>query len=165
MNKKIKKPNLPKKGNNDDTTLWIIVGGLTLVLGGVGYWYYKKRKAKQDAFPMGITDTTSAKPIVRSGGSGTVSTSGSTSRPSRFRCTSSSYPLQYGTCHKDVKVLQSYLVKMYKEDIGASGRNKDGVDGMFGNKTSRAAKKHLGKVSFSSEDIAGMKRAIKMIKR
>lgn len=163
MGNTVKKPNRPKKSTNDDKTLWLILGGLTLVLGGVGYWYYRKRKKQQEGFQMGIGNTNSTLGVVSSGGSSSSSTG--ITRPSRFRCTSSSYPLQYGTCHRDVKVLQAYLLKIYKAAIGASGRNKDGVDGMFGNKTSRAAKKHLGKASFSKEDIEGMRKATKMIKR
>lgn len=160
-----KKPTI-KKSKNNDKTLWIIIGITTVALGGVGYWYYRKRKKKQEAFPMGIEDTISSMGIVSPRSSGNSSSSSSSStRPSRFRCSSSSYPLQYGTCHRDVKVLQSYLSKVYKADLGRSGRNKDGVDGMFGNKTNRAAKKHLQKTSFSKQDIEGMKTANKTIKR
>ncbi|WP_299186647.1 LPXTG cell wall anchor domain-containing protein [uncultured Aquimarina sp.] len=162
MDIKNKKP-IAKKTKNDDKSLWIIIGVTTLALTGIGYWYYRKRKKKSEMFPSGaedldreiastITNNTTRRPKI-------------TRRPTRFRCNSSGYPLEYGTCYKDVKILQSYLSKIYKADLGRSGSNKDGVDGMFGNKTNKAAKKHLQKTSFSKQDIDGMRTAIKMIKR
>ncbi|WP_299243029.1 peptidoglycan-binding protein [uncultured Aquimarina sp.] len=172
MKIKNKKP-IVKKKNNDDKTLWIIIGVTTLALGGIGFWYYKKRKSKlelpreedldREIASTIANNTTRRSTITRR----STSTGGSTStrRPTRFRCSSSKYPLQYGTCHRDVKILQSYLSKIYKADLGSSGRSRDGVDGMFGNKTSRAAKKHLQRTSFSKQDIDGMRTAIKTIKR
>lgn len=173
MEIKNKKP-IVKKKNNDDKTLWIIIGVTTLALGGIGFWYYKKRKSKLEMLPREedldreiastIANNTTRRSTItrRSTSTGRSSTTG---RPTRFRCNSSKYPLQYGTCHRDVKILQSYLSKIYKADLGRSGRSRDGVDGMFGNKTSRAAKKHLQRTSFSKQDIDGMRTAIKTIKR
>ncbi len=135
----------PKK----NATLWIGLGVIGL-LGGATYWLVKKRKEKEEAELLGITDDSSkeVKKMVRT---------------SRFRCVNKGYPLSYGTCNADVKILQRYL-KIYKEDLGSSGKNKDGVDGMFGSKTAKAARKHLGKVSFTKKDIDGMKTSIKIIK-
>lgn len=148
-NSKNLKETISKKG---DQKLLIGIGITTLALIGVGYWYYKKRKEKETELILPLDDminTAIDKP----------------KRVVRFTCSSKEYPLAYGTCHRDVNILQSYLSKMYKEDLGRSGKNKDGVDGMFGNKTNKAAKKHLGKASFSKQDIDGMRTAIKMIKR
>ncbi|WP_027393167.1 LPXTG cell wall anchor domain-containing protein [Aquimarina latercula] len=157
-----KKP-VVKKPKNDDKSLWIIIGVTTLVLGGVGYWYYRKRKKKSAMFPGGAEDLD--REIASTIANNTTRRSTITRRPTRFRCNSSGYPLAYGTCYKDVKILQSYLSKIHKADLGSSGSNKDGVDGMFGNKTNKAAKKHLQKTSFNKQDIDGMRTAIKMIKR
>lgn len=74
-----------------------------------------------------------------------------------FACKSNSYPLQIGTCHKDVEILQGYL-KSRKQNLGTSGKNRDGVDGQFGALTRDAAKKVLGKESFTSQDIAKLKK-------
>mgnify|MGYP001197746279 CR=1 FL=1 len=141
----------------EDQQLWLVIGVTTLVLGGVGYWYYRHRKGKEEMLffstddnPQTTTATKNTKPV-------TVS--------SRFRCSSRSYPLSYGTCHKDVEVLQAYLKNIYKAELGSSGKANDGVDGMFGNKTNKAAKLHLGKTSFARQDIEGMKTAMKTIRK
>ncbi|WP_271769180.1 peptidoglycan-binding domain-containing protein [Aquimarina algiphila] len=162
MKIKNKKP-IVKKTNNDDKTLWIIIGVTTLALGGIGYWYYRKRKSKLEMLPREAEDLD--REIASTIANNTTRRSTTTRRPTRFRCSSNKYPLQYGTCHRDVKILQSYLSKIYKADLGRSGRSRDGVDGMFGNKTNKAAKKHLQRTSFSKQDIDGMRTAIKTIKR
>jgi len=152
----IQKPIIkPKKGEHK---IWIGIGvGAFAILGIVGYRYYKKRKEKKTLLGF-IAPSNDA--VSRA-----VPTATTSFRPKRFRCTNKDYPLRYGTCNKDVQILQSYLLKTYKAALGSSGRNKDGVDGMFGNKTNKAAKIYLGKVSFSKNDIEGMKTAIKTIKR
>lgn len=155
---KVKHKTTGNPKSNDDKNLWIIIGVTAVVLGGVGYWYYKKRKKGLEVLPEELEDNDNDKGMAR------IITN-SPRRPSRFRCSSRAYPLQYGTCHKDVKVLQSFLHKIYKADLGRSGRAKNGVDGMFGNKTNKAAKRHLQKTSFSKQDIDGMRTAIKTIKK
>lgn len=132
------------KQTKGDREIWIGIGFATLLLGGVAYWYYKKRKEKEAELflpsadiPNGDVDT----PV----------------KVKRFRCASSTYPLEYGTCHRDVKVLQSYITKIHKDNIG--------IDGMYGNKTNKAAKKYLQKTSFTKQDINGMRTALKMIRR
>ncbi|MAQ76873.1 MAG: hypothetical protein CL613_11155 [Aquimarina sp.] len=141
----------------EDQQLWLVIGVTTLVLVGVGYWYYRHRKGKEEMLlfstddnPQITTTTKDTKPVTIS---------------SRFRCSSRSYPLSYGTCHKDVEVLQAYLKNIYKAELGSSGKANDGVDGMFGNKTNKAAKLHLGKTSFAKKDIEGMKTAMKTIRK
>ncbi|WP_027395137.1 peptidoglycan-binding domain-containing protein [Aquimarina latercula] len=162
MKIKNKKP-IVKKTENNDKMLWMIIGVSTLALGGIGYWYYRKRKNKSEMFPSGAEDLD--REIASTIANNTTRRSTITRRPTRFRCSSNEYPLKYGTCHRDVKILQSYLSKIHKSDLGRSGKNKDGVDGMFGNKTNKAAKMHLQKTSFSKQDIDGMRTAIKTIKR
>jgi hypothetical protein len=58
--------------------------------------------------------------------------------------------------------LQAYL-KIYKENLGKSGAKRDGVDGVFGPLTLKAAKKRLGKSEFTEKDISGMRKALKMM--
>lgn len=67
--------------------------------------------------------------------------------------------MKLGSRHADVKVLQRYL-KIYKEDLGKTGAKRDGVDGNFGPKTSKAAQKRLKKTVFTQADIAGMRKAL-----
>ena len=73
-----------------------------------------------------------------------------------FKCISKSYPLDYGTCHKDVGVLQKFLVSR-GYDLGMSGRQANGVDNQFGMKTENAAKEEFGKISFTKSDINELK--------
>ena len=142
----------------EDQKLWLVIGVTTLVLGGVGYWYYRHRKGKEEILFFSTDDNTqTTTTITKDTKPVTVS--------SRFRCSSRSYPLSYGTCHKDVEVLQAYLKNIYKAELGSSGKANDGVDGMFGNKTNKAAKLHLGKNSFAKKDIEGMKTAMKTIRK
>ncbi len=145
---------MSKQGNNRI----FIIGGSALVIGAVVFvvWYVKRRKT-QDTREEG--DGLFA--TVSSSGSSTASSSihhrpGST-KP--FRCTSRSYPLEFGTCHPDVMVLQRYL-KRLKTDLGSSGPNRDGVDGKFGSKTQQAALSKLRRDSFSQTDIKGMKQTL-----
>ncbi len=144
----MKKKPIIKKTKETNNSLWIGMVFIT-VLGGVAYWLYRKRK-ENDHMVLDTSDDT-PKSIPK------------TVMRSRFRCTNTQYPLVYGTCHKDVELLQSYL-KIYNEDLGHSGKNNDGVDGRFGSKTVKAARKRLGKDTFTKKDIEGMKISLKMIK-
>lgn len=125
--------------------LFIIGGVALLVLAGGGYaiYYFRKKKKETGSYFGG------------SGGDGKKS--------GGFSCTSTGYPLSFGTCHPDVGVLQRYLKKAYKANLGSYGKNKDGVDEMFGNMTKQAALTHLKKDSFTEKDIAGMKAALKIV--
>ncbi|WP_024772897.1 peptidoglycan-binding domain-containing protein [Aquimarina macrocephali] len=146
----MKKKAVIQKQKSTDTTLWIAITGI-VILGGAAYlWYRKRKENNEDLMLLDTADATSErtpKTVVRS----------------RFRCANTQYPLEYGTCHADVELLQRYL-KIYNEDLGRSGKNKDGVDGKFGSKTVKAARKRLGKDAFTKEDIEGMKLSLKMIK-
>ncbi|WP_025663283.1 peptidoglycan-binding domain-containing protein [Aquimarina megaterium] len=135
------------KSGEGDGKIWIGIGFTALLLGGVGYWYYKKRKEKETELFLSSGDITN----------GDVDTVDTPVKVKRFRCVSSAYPLEYGTCHRDVKVLQSYITKIHKDSIG--------IDGMYGNKTNKAAKKYLQKAFFTKQDINGMRTALKTIKR
>ncbi len=128
----------------DKRAIWI-GGGIILVLGGVAIWIIAKKKKERKR--SGLSTTTS---------------SGASAASGRFRCTSSSYPLQYGTCHTDVGILQRYL-KSFNHPLGTSGKNRDGVDGQFGPMTRTAARKQLGKESFLASDIEGMKKALNFV--
>ena len=128
----------------------LIVGGTILALAGAGFtWYYFKKKKQQesDSSPSEKTLLDSDNPLrtlrnANGGGSRIVSQT-----------------IQYGSRGANVTVLQRYL-KIYKEDLGTSGANKDGVDGVFGAKTVTAAKKHLGKAVFTQADIEGMRKTL-----
>lgn len=131
----------------------IIIGGIILLaLAGASYgaYYLVKRKKKTGSY-MGDT---------ASGGSSSTRTRTS----ERVQYTNKGYPLRYGTYHPDVAVLQRYLKATYNANLGSYGKNKDGVDGKFGNATKNAALKHLKKQVFTEKDIAGMKAALKIIK-
>lgn len=129
----------------------IIAGSAIVVVAGAGFaWYYfkKKKENKQTISKNTITlPTQNRMPVI----------SQRSSTPSKK--VKLGYPLQFGSRHKDVKILQGYL-KIYKEDLGRTGKKRDGVDGIFGSKTLRAAKKRLGKSVFTSKDIAGMRKAL-----
>lgn len=140
----------------------LVVGGVIVVLAGAGLTYYyiqkkkdkKKEMASNDASIKLDTSSSSSEyktpPFVPSG------TSSSSSKPV---ITKKGYPIKYGSRNADVKILQRYL-KIYKEDLGRSGSKRDGVDGIFGPKTSKAAQKRLGKTVFAQADIAGMRKAL-----
>ena len=136
-----------KSQGKNNKKLFIIGGVALLVLAGAGYGYYffRKRKKETGSYLGGLT----------SGGK----------KSGGFGCSSKSYPLSFGTCHPDVGILQRYLKKTYKADLGSYGNNKDGVDEMFGKLTKDAALKYLKKESFTEKDIAGMKAALKLIVR
>lgn len=143
----------------------LVVGGVIVVLAGAATAYYfmtKKKEKKELADASGTTTAVS----TTSGTSTTyqsppfvpinTSTSSSSTKPI---ITTRGYPIKIGSRHADVKVLQRYL-KIYKEDLGRSGPKRDGVDGIFGPKTSRAAQKRLKKTVFTQTDIAGMRKAL-----
>lgn len=71
-----------------------------------------------------------------------------------FRCANTDYPLSYGTCHPDIKILQRYL-KSLGADLGSYGDS--GVDGRFGSLTLKAAQAKLGKPSFDRTAIRQLK--------
>ena len=112
----------------------LIVGSLLVVSGlGFGVWYYLKRRKNKKEFVANKSKGTPRK-------------------PAEFKCTSRSYPLNYGTCHKDVKTLQRYL-KTMGTNLGNYGKYKNGIDGRFGKLTRQAAQDKLQKESFSKIDI------------
>ncbi|GAA0892648.1 hypothetical protein GCM10009122_23270 [Fulvivirga kasyanovii] len=119
----------------DENLIWI-GGGIAIAAAiGIGIWYYRRKRRST------------------SGDYNETSVAG-TSRG--FQCKSSTYPLTFGTCHPDVKILQRALKKK-GADLGKTGSTGDGVDGQFGNLTLSNAKKYLGKDSFSQSDIQNLK--------
>ena len=127
----------------DNKKLIVISAGILATGIGLALWYRHRRRKKGKAVANVLSATKR--------------------RPVGFRCTSKSYPLEFGTCHPDVKILQRYLKQTFKENLGRTGRNRDGIDGQFGNLTRNAARKRLGKESFTFADIQGMKRALKSV--
>ena len=83
-------------------------------------------------------------------------------REEGFQCRSKNYPLNPGTCHPDVGILQRYLKVVYKAGLGTSGIKRDGVDEKYGKATRAASIKHLKKNTFSPSDIARMKTSLKI---
>lgn len=156
----------PKKTFFEQNKDLIVVGSVIVVLAGgaVAYMYYKKKKDQkevdlaqnQENTPQIIPINTTI-PVSSSSGS-----SSSSSSTPRIKYVKTGYPLKYRTRHQDVKILQAYL-KIYKENLGKSGSKRDGVDGVFGPLTLKAAKKRLGKAEFTEKDIAGMRKALKMV--
>ena len=123
-------------------TLWIGGAAVLLVGGGIAVWMLLDKKKKQ-AVQQRMTSITSTKPK---------------SSP----CSSRQYPLAMGTCHADVAILQKHL-KSLGADIGSTGKNRDGIDQIFGAKTQAAALQKLGRKSFNTSDIEGMKKALNYI--
>lgn len=114
-----------------------ITGGLVGVsLLGLLVYQYRKRKEAEAKVSKGPTSTPSTASV----------------KPTKFSCTSRDYPLNYGTCHEDVGILQDYLIEK-GADLGHFGLKKDGVDNMFGRVTKEAAQQYLGKTSFTEKDI------------
>ena len=114
----------------DENLLWIGGGIAVAAAIGAGIWYYRKRRSTAGDY----NETSIA------------------GKSSGFQCKSTAYPLTFGTCHSDVKILQRALKKK-GADLGKTGSTGDGVDGQFGNLTRVNAKKYLGKESFSQTDI------------
>lgn len=122
------------------------IGGVAALVAGAGigaYFFYQRWQKSKFVKPVISRAKKSQK------------------KSSRFRCTSSDYPLSFGTCHPDVGILQQYLKKTHKADLGKYGKNRDGIDNKFGNTTKAVALKHLGKTSFTRNDIASMKLALR----
>lgn len=141
----------------------LVVGGVIVVLAGaaVTYYYVKKKKDKKKEMASNNPSTIKLDVSNNSSGYQTPPFVGSTtvSSSSQPIIIKKGYPIKYGSRNPDVKILQRYL-KIYKEDLGRSGSKRDGVDGIFGPKTSKAAQKRLGKTVFTQADIAGMRKAL-----
>lgn len=146
----------------------LVVGGVIVVLSGAALTYYLMTKKKENkklaqaststasttSIP-GTTTTFTTPPFIP------VSTGGSSSATKPVT-TTGGITIKRGSRGADVKVLQRYL-KIYKEDLGRSGSKRDGVDGIFGPKTARAAQRRLKKTVFTKADIAGMLKALKSL--
>lgn len=131
----------------------LIAGGAILVLASAGFaWYYVKKKKQS-------TDVNTASILEEKSVSNPISAS--TIQPVKK---SMQYEVKYGSKNEGVEILQRYL-KIYKEDLGVSGANRDGIDGVFGPKTARAAKKRLGKAVFTKADIEAMRKTLKSTNR
>lgn len=149
----------------EDTKMLIIGGTAVLLLGlGVSYYLYRRHKKKKEhlvkqEFPEIIAAASNKINTINP----VMNFKPKTSTSTRFKCNSDNYPLKYGTCHEDVKILQKHL-KSLGENLGHSGSNSDGIDGRFGNLTLKGAQKRLGKTTFSKSDIVELNSRPKMIK-
>lgn len=143
----------------------LVVGGVIVVLAGAATAYYLMTKKKEKKEAELASASSSGITTVPSGSSSyqtppfIPSSSTSSSSSTKPVTTKTGYPIKYGSRHPDVKILQRYL-KIYKEDLGKTGPKRDGVDGQYGPKTSRAAQKRLKKTVFIQADIAGMRKAL-----
>lgn len=140
----------------------LVVGGVMVLLAGAAVTYYLTRKKKEN---QPKTDQASLSAFSDASSTHTTrpyQTPSFVSVPSSESGTTSQHAIKYGSRHPDVKILQRYL-KIYNEDLGRSGPKRDGVDGVFGPKTSRAALKRLKKTVFYTSDIEGMRKALKSL--
>ncbi len=119
----------------------LIGGGLVLATGvGLIVWQVRKKR-KQKANTWASSSPTTQAPSTPS-------------RPSF--CQSTDYPLRFGNCHPDVKILQTAL-KALGADLGTFGPNRDGIDGKFGTVTQQVVKSRFGKTSVSREEMERIK--------
>ena len=124
----------------------LLIGSVALVVVAVAAcsWYFlRKRKNKTEDF-------------------GTTTASRNRKPSSGFGCKNSSYPLQYGSCHTDVGILQRYLKVKHNAHLGSYGKNHDGIDNKFGKITQNAVRKHLHQEVFTKTNIALFAAALKI---
>lgn len=126
-----------KLTQNSRATIPIIVGVGIIATTAMGYWLYLTLRKRKNPYKPNQSGSSKAKSVPRL---------------KSFACISTAYPLEVGTCHKDVKLLQQYLLQKGGK-LGTSGGKRNGVDGQFGEKTRKAAAHLLGKVSFSKTDL------------
>ena len=141
---------------NKNKDLLIVSGAIVLLAGAGITWFYVKNKKEK----LAESNKATAEIVPISVAKKSTIIPRSKSLPSTS--SSSGYPIKYGSRHTDVKILQRYL-KIYKADLGNTGSKRDGVDGIFGPKTAREAKKQLGKSVFTLSDINGMRKALKTL--
>lgn len=121
-----------------------LIGGIFLFLGGFALYAHLTSKKGDDE--ERDASATSANNFAASSDAG-------------FKCLSTSYPLQLGTCHSDVAIVQRYLKKLGAV-LGNTGKNKDGVDGRFGPKTLEATKQYLNKEIFNIQDVQNIRKQL-----
>lgn len=140
---------LPNRPASKSGAIYMVGGIILLLAAGGFYWYYRKQKQQQkgslDQSSDSILDipTYQTPPIVA-----TTSTSSSSQQ--------AGYTIKQGSRHPDVFVLQRYL-KSKGAYLGSSGKNKDGVDGIFGTLTQKAAQQITKKTVFTQADITRFK--------
>lgn len=121
------------KFNKQTRQIGLGLGIVFIVVGLVYAWKNTRRSKSSGAKNAPLLDKSSTTP---------------------FRCISNSYPLSYGTCHPDVKIVQRHL-KSLGANLGSYGNS--GVDGRFGTLTLKAAQSKLGKSSFDQAAVRQMK--------
>ncbi len=148
------KENAIKQTAENSYVPYIVSGVAVIALGGVGYWIYQKQKNSSNPEQGSPNLLVSSNAAIRT--KKKVIKNYSKPRPKGLRSRYVLPYIKYGSRHPDVKILQRYL-KFKKADIGATGKGRDGIDGIFGPKTLKASKKYLKKAQFSRMDINGMK--------
>ncbi|PHN01130.1 peptidoglycan-binding domain-containing protein [Flavilitoribacter nigricans] len=128
---------LPKANKNIQQTS-LVIGVLLMLSGGI---YLLINRAKKSPLQRKAPNSTNDNPT------------------GYFRCTSNSYPLTFGTCHPDVKIIQRHL-KSLGAVLGSFGSAIDGIDGRFGVLTLKAAQAKLGKASFDRTDVEALKQKV-----
>ncbi|EDP96540.1 hypothetical protein U8527_10520 [Kordia algicida OT-1] len=141
----------------------LIIGSIVFVVAGIGITYYvmSKKKKKQSQEKSGIAQSTANIAVSPSRYTPPFTSSG-TKTTIPVQASSSKIVVKYGSRGSLVRILQRYL-KMLHEDLGKTGAKRDGVDGAFGPKTAKAAKRKLGKTVFTTTDIEKMKKALKTL--
>ena len=127
--------------------IYIVSGLVVLLAAGGFYWYYqsrkKKRKSDKQADPLAVIATATSyqtPPIIPR-----TTTIPSTSNRSGTT-------IKRGSRHPEVFRLQRYL-KGKGAYLGRSGKNRDGIDGIFGRLTEKAARSITKKTVFTTADI------------
>jgi len=138
-------PTKPKTATSG-STIYIVGGLILLATAGGLYWYYQSKKRKQHQTALSDPDLIPTIPDYQTPPIVPIQTSTTTTS------TASTTVIKTGSRHPDVKILQRYL-KNRGAYLGRSGKNKDGVDGIFGPLTAKAARALTGKTVFTSKDI------------
>jgi len=149
---KTSKSNIASK-KPQSSTIYIVSGLIVLATAGGLYWYYQNRKRKKTEASLEVTDDLSTIPDYQTPPIVPIPTKLKTTT------TSSGVVIKAGSRHPDVKILQRYL-KNRGAYLGRSGKNKDGVDGIFGPLTAKAARALTGKTVFTAKDIKKYKSTI-----
>jgi len=135
------------------TTVYIVGGVILLVAVGGLYWYYRSSKRKQKETTLSDPDDISSIPDYQTPPIVPVTTKPTTTT------TASGVVIKAGSRHPDVKILQRYL-KNRGAYLGKSGKSRDGVDGIFGPLTAKAARQLTGKTVFTQKDIQKYKQTL-----
>lgn len=139
----------------------LLIGGGLFVVGGIVLTYFLLQK-KEKKEEVKMVEQGASLPSSTAAFTPPYVPSSNTRNTTPIQTSSGKVLIKYGSRGSLVRVLQRYL-KLFNEDLGRSGSKRDGVDGIFGRKTAKAAKKRLGKTVFKNTDIEKMKNALKTL--